>query len=69
MIVNYRVGWTAMNNHYGIFTKVHFCYALYLPNLLTKGPTMRDPKNPPSGYIETVRDHRRVRRLLSITAP
>lgn len=38
----------------------------YLPNLFTNGPTMRDPKNPPSGNMDTVTDHRRVRRLSNI---
>ena len=38
----------------------------YLPNLLTRGATIKEPKKPPSGYIETDRDHSRVRKFSSI---
>lgn len=32
----------------------------YLPKLFTSGATMREPKKPPRGYMDTVRDHSRV---------
>lgn len=41
----------------------------YLPRLLTSGATIREPKKPPSGYMETESDHSRVRRLSSIGLP
>lgn len=42
---------------------------LYLPMLLTSGATTREPKKPPSGYMDTESDHSRVRRLASIGLP
>lgn len=54
---------------HNFYTQSYYYDALYLPNLLTIGPTKSDPKNPPRGYIETVMDHRSVRRLPSIGSP
>lgn len=41
----------------------------YLPSLLTRGATIREPKKPPSGYMETERDQRRVRKFFSMGRP
>lgn len=41
----------------------------YLPSLLTRGATIREPKKPPSGYMDTERDHSRVRKFSSIGRP
>ena len=38
----------------------------YLPSLLTKGATTREPKKPPSGYMETDRDQSRVKKFSPI---
>lgn len=39
---------------------------LYLPSLLTRGATIKEPKKPPRGNMDTESDHNRVRRFPSI---
>ncbi|KAG7227101.1 hypothetical protein INR49_022448 [Caranx melampygus] len=38
----------------------------YLPSLFTRGATIREPKKPPSGYMDTDRDQSRVKKFSSI---
>lgn len=41
----------------------------YLPSLLTRGATIREPKKPPSGYMATDRDQSRLCMLYSMLRP